>query len=61
MMNRFLFLLQANPELINKKLKDAPDSQYMIGVIIGNIIPFVILVGLAYFFYYKAKKRKNLD
>ena len=60
-MNTFLFLLQANPELINEKLKNAPDDSYMIGVIIGNLLPFVILIGLAYLVYYKAKNRKDLD
>ncbi len=60
-MNRFLFLLQANPELINEKLKNAPDDKYMIGIIIGNIIPFAVLIGLAYLIYYKAKNRKDLD
>ncbi len=62
MKNTFLtILLQANPELVNEKLKNAPDNQYMIGVIIGNALPFVILVGLAYFAYYKSKNRKDLD
>ncbi len=46
---------------VNEKLKNAPDDQYMIGVIIGNFLPFLLLVGLAYFIYYKAKNRKDLD
>ncbi|HFS68225.1 MAG TPA: hypothetical protein ENK67_08440 [Flavobacteriia bacterium] len=60
-MNLLLFILQANPDLVNEKLKNAPDDQYMIGVIIGNILPFAILIGLAYLMYYKAKNRKDLD
>lgn len=58
-MNTFLTLLQQVD--VNKKLENAPDDQYMIGVIIGNLLPFAILVGLAYFIYYKAKNRKDLD
>jgi len=44
-----------------EKLKNAPDGGYQIGVLIGSLIPFIILVGLAYWMYYAAKKRnKNL-
>jgi formate/nitrite transporter FocA (FNT family) len=60
-MNKFLLLIQSNPDIVNEKLKNAPDNSYMIGVIIGNIIPFAVLAGLAYFIYYKAKNRKDLD
>lgn len=42
---------------ISKKIKDATDSSYQIGVIIGSYIPFVVLVGLAYWMYASAKKR----
>lgn len=53
-----ILLLQVD---IEEKMKNAPDSGYEIGVVIGTYLPFVFLVGLAYFFYYKAKKRKDLD
>lgn len=46
-------LLQVNVE---EKLKNAPDNGYQIGVIIGSYLPFVVLVGLAYWMYYRAKK-----
>ena len=46
---------------IEEKIKNAPDSGYEIGVVIGTYLPFVLLIGLAYFFYYKAKKRKDLE
>ena len=46
-------LLQVNVE---EKLKNAPDNGYQIGVIIGSYLPFVLLVGLAYWMYYRAKK-----
>ncbi len=62
-MRQFIFniWLQANPELVNEKLKNAPDNNYMIGVVIGNVLPFAVLIGLAYFVYHKAKNRKDLD
>lgn len=46
-------LLQVNVE---EKLKNAPDNGYQIGIIIGSYLPFVVLVGLAYWMYYRAKK-----
>ena len=50
-------LLQAG--VIEDKLKNAPDDSYQIGLIIGSFVPFVILVGIAYWMYYEAKKREN--
>ncbi|WP_321539815.1 hypothetical protein [Flavobacterium piscinae] len=44
---------------IEDKLKNAPDDSYQIGLIIGSFIPFVVLVGIAYWMYYAAKKREN--
>lgn len=44
---------------IEEKINNAPDSGYEIGVVIGTYLPFVILVAIAYFFYYQAKKRKD--
>ncbi|WP_339888683.1 hypothetical protein [uncultured Flavobacterium sp.] len=55
-----LFLLLQNVS-IDEKVKNAPDSSYEIGLFIGTYLPFVLLIGLAYFFYYTAKKRKNSD
>ncbi len=46
-------LLQVNVE---EKLKNAPDGNYQIGVLIGSFLPFVLLVGVAYWMYYRAKK-----
>lgn len=48
-------------DVINEKIKNAPDSSYQTGIIIGNLLPFVLLIGLAWFIYYKAKNRKDLD
>ena len=42
---------------VAEKIKNAPDSGYQIGVVIGSFIPFVILVGIAYWMYKKKKKR----
>ncbi len=42
---------------IAQKIKQAPDGNYQIGVLIGSFIPFVILVVLAYWMYSRAKKR----
>lgn len=42
---------------IEEKLKNATDGSYQIGVLIGSFIPFVVLVGLAYWMYASAKKR----
>lgn len=53
MMYLILPLLQVNVE---EKLKVAPDNSYQIGVIIGSYLPFVLLVGVAYWMYYRAKK-----
>jgi len=50
------FLQQVNVE---QKLKDAPNKQYAIGVFIGEMLPFVILIALAYFFFYLAKKKRK--
>lgn len=53
MMHLILPLLQVNVE---EKLKVAPDNSYQIGVVIGSFLPFVLLVGVAYWMYYRAKK-----
>ncbi|MCC9072747.1 hypothetical protein LNQ49_14265 [Flavobacterium sp. F-65] len=53
-MNVILFVQQVD---VAEKIKTAPDSSYQIGVLIGSFIPFVILVGVAYWMYNRAKKR----
>lgn len=42
---------------IDEKIKDAPDSSYGIGVFIGTLLPFVILVIIAYVIYRYNKNR----
>lgn len=51
-----LFLQQVNVE---QKIKEAPDGQYQIGVLIGSFVPFILLVGIAYALYYRAKKKEQ--
>lgn len=56
-MNLFIALLrQIN---IDEKIKNAPDKGYEIGVFIGSMLPFVILVVLAYFMFIYNKKRQQ--
>ena len=45
--------LQVN---VAEKIKSAPDNNYQIGVLIGSFLPFALLVGVAYWMYYRAKK-----
>ncbi len=42
---------------IDKKLKEAPNDDYGIGIFIGTMLPFVILVALAYIIYRFNKNR----
>ena len=53
-MNVLLFFQKMD---VAEKMKTAPDSNYQIGVVIGSFIPFVILIGIAYFMYNRDKKR----
>lgn len=46
---------------IDDKIKNAPNNGYLIGVWIGYVLPFVVLIGLAYYMYYRAKNRKDLE
>ncbi|WP_296381824.1 hypothetical protein [Winogradskyella sp.] len=54
-MNLIITLLQEVN--IDEKLKEAPDNSYSIGVFIGTILPFVILVIIAYAIYRYNKNR----
>jgi hypothetical protein len=58
LLNFILFFLQIN---IEENIKNAPDKNYEIGIVIGTYLPFLILAALAYFIYYKAKNRKDLE
>lgn len=54
-----LVFLQSNASQIEEKIKNAPDSSYEIGVVIGTYLPFVFLAGLAWLFYYLVKRRNK--
>tara|TARA_R110002126_G_scaffold245169_3_gene388404 strand:+ start:968 stop:1144 length:177 start_codon:yes stop_codon:yes gene_type:complete len=56
-----LFLLFQESSEIVKKIQEAPDNSYEIGVAIGTYLPFVVLVLIAYIFYYYSKKRKSKE
>lgn len=43
---------------IEEKIQNAPDEGYEIGVFIGSMLPFVLLVVMAYLIYHYSKKRK---
>ena len=44
---------------IEEKINNAPDSNYEIGVFIGSMLPFVVLVLIAYLIFRYNKKRIN--
>lgn len=46
---------------IEDKLNSAPDSNYEIGIFIGSMLPFVVLVAIAYMIYSYNKNRINKD
>ena len=46
-------------EQINDKLNTAPDASYKIGIFIGQMLPFVVLIVLAYLLYSYMKNRSN--
>jgi len=46
---------------IEEKINSAPDSGYEIGVFIGSMLPFVILVLVAFAIYRYNKKRINKE
>ncbi len=54
-MNLLITLLQEVN--IDEKLKEAPDSDYGVGIFIGTLLPFVILVAIAYSIYRYNKNR----
>ena len=56
-MNSLNILLQQVD--IEEKINNAPDKGYEIGVFIGSMLPFIILVALAYFLYRHNKKQRN--
>ncbi len=56
-----VFMLLQDVSDIEKKIEEAPDSAYEIGVAIGTYLPFVVLILVAYLFYYYSKKRRGSE
>ena len=46
---------------IEKKMEEAPNSAYEIGVVIGSYLPFVVLVAIAYGIYYYNRKKRGSE
>jgi len=46
---------------IEEKIQNAPDKEYEIGVFIGSMLPFVVLVLIAYLIYRYNKNRINKE
>ena len=44
---------------VEEKINTAPDSGYEIGIFIGSMLPFVVLILIAYLIYRYNKKRIN--
>ena len=54
-----MFLISLFQDLdISNKVKNAPDNNYEIGVFIGSMLPFIVLVILAYLVYKYNKNKK---
>ncbi len=53
-----LLIIIQDVAAIEKKIEEAPDSAYEIGVAIGTYLPLLVLVLVAYLFYYFSKRRK---
>jgi hypothetical protein len=43
---------------IEDKIKNAPDGDYEVGIFIGTMLPFLVLVTIAYLIY-RYNKNKN--
>ena len=46
---------------IEDKISNVPDSSYEIGLFIGSILPFAVLVLIAYLIYNYNKKKNNAE
>lgn len=46
---------------IDEKIKNAPNDDYGIGIFIGSMLPFIVLVTIAYLIYRYNKNRINKE
>jgi hypothetical protein len=44
---------------INEKINNAPDASYKIGVFIGTLLPFIVLVTIAFIIFRYNKNKKE--
>ena len=57
---KFILLLISLQETeIDRKLEEAPDNAYAIGVWIGTLLPFLLLVVAAYLIFRYQKRRMD--
>lgn len=56
---RFTAIILVLQTAIEKKIEEAPDGAYEIGVTIGSYLPFVVLVVIAYVIYHYNKKKRG--
>ena len=54
-----VFLTFFQDHNIEEKMQNAPDKAYEIGLFIGSMLPFIILVLLAYVIYRYNKNRND--
>jgi len=57
-MKHVLYILQTQATNIEEKIKEAPNNEYTIGVLIGSFLPVIFLALLAYGIYYYNKNKK---
>jgi hypothetical protein len=56
-----VFMVLQDVSEIEKKMEKALDSAYEIGVAIGTYLPFVVLILVAYLFYYYSRNRRDSE
>ena len=54
-----MIALQQNIAEIQEKIANAPDNGYVIGILIGSLLPFAVLVALGYLLYSYYKNKNN--
>ena len=56
---KFMLLMSLQETEIDRKLEEAPDNAYAIGVWIGTLLPFLLLVVAAYLIFRYQKRRMD--
>jgi hypothetical protein len=55
------FLLPLLQIDVAEKIKQAPDSSYETGVIIGSYLPFLLFAGVALWLFFRAKNKGDRE